>query len=815
MSQLENLIKKRGAVKGKLTNFSKFVAKFEAIIKDGGTDSELSVELEQRYDRAVNLIDEFEEIQGEIDILSVDGEAQNAERESFEGVFYANTAKAKRILTNRTIFDSSFVVGPVPEQHVKLPVIDLPKFSGSYDTWLGFRDIFESLIHANASINDMQKFHYLLSALTGRARQVIESLEITNTNYQVAWELIRERYDNPRILIHNRVKALFDIERVTGENPQAIRKFIDDICKHLRALAALNEPTDNWDTLLIYLAGTRLDTNSNREWEKTKATLTKPNLENLLEFLKERADFLETLEIGSSKRVVNKDKNNMRAKSFLVANSVAERRCVVCKGDHYIQECPNFNKLTIQGRIDRVKQLKLCINCLRSGHFLNQCRSSSCKRCKARQHSLLHLEHDHPDPQPQTSTCTQTHNINFAPHATHSHVLLSTVLVHAYDRHNKKHSLRALLDPGSQSSFLSVEACKRLRLPEIETNVNVATIIKHNRCLVITAITSNLPSFEINANALNIPAQLRLADPSFNKPVKIDLLIGADHFWNLLCVGQIKLNDGPIMLNTRLGWRISGPIQSSAAHLVHCNLIRKNDQVEVNKQLTRFWEVEAVDGPVPPSENEVLCEEHFNRTTMRASDGRFIVTIPLKDSVDQLGDSYRSAKNRLISIERKCKNNSDFGHRYHEFMREYLKLGHMRKVDDEITNVLNYYIPHHGVLNENSSTTKLKVVFDASCPTTTGRSFNDLQVVGSTLQPDLFSALIHYRKYSYVVAADIQKMYRACLIHPEQTKFQRILWRDSDELPIDAYELLTVTYGTASASYLATCCGCHWFPFLR
>ncbi|XP_071055002.1 uncharacterized protein [Onthophagus taurus] len=238
MSQLENLIKKRGAVTGKLTNFSKFVAKFEAIIKDGGTDSELSVELEQRYDRAVNLIDEFEEIQGEIDIWSVDGEAQNAERESFEG--------------------------PVPEQHVKLPVIDLPKFSGSYDTWLGFRDIFESLIHANASINDIQKFHYLLSALTGRARQVIESLEITNTNYQVAWELIRERYDNSRILIHNHVKALFNIKRVTGDNPQAIRKFIDDIRKHLRALAALNEPTDNWDTLLIYLAGTRLDTNSNR-----------------------------------------------------------------------------------------------------------------------------------------------------------------------------------------------------------------------------------------------------------------------------------------------------------------------------------------------------------------------------------------------------------------------------------------------------------------------------------------------------------------------------------------------------------------------
>ncbi|XP_022909680.1 uncharacterized protein [Onthophagus taurus] len=49
-------------------------------------------------------------------------------------------------------------------------------------------------------------------------------------------------------------------------------------------------------------------------------------------------------------------------------------------------------------------------------------------------------------------------------------------------------------------------------------------------------------------------------------------------------------------------------------------------------------------------------------------------------------------------------------------------------------------------------------------------------------------------------------MYRACLVNPEQTRLQMILWRDSDQGPIDTYELLTVTYGTASASYLATRC---------
>ncbi|XP_071057590.1 uncharacterized protein [Onthophagus taurus] len=49
-------------------------------------------------------------------------------------------------------------------------------------------------------------------------------------------------------------------------------------------------------------------------------------------------------------------------------------------------------------------------------------------------------------------------------------------------------------------------------------------------------------------------------------------------------------------------------------------------------------------------------------------------------------------------------------------------------------------------------------------------------------------------------------MYRACLVNTIQLRFQRILWRDSENLPIEVYELTTITYGTASASYLATRC---------
>ncbi|XP_071053586.1 uncharacterized protein [Onthophagus taurus] len=842
MSQLDNLIRKRGVIKAKLTNFVKFINKFESDITDGEKDHELLLlELQNRYDRAIKIIDEFEDVQYEIDVLGVDSETQDDERETFEGSFYSSTAKVKRLLSNKTMCsDSLFVASPTPDQSVRLPVIDLPKFKGEYETWLEFRDIFESLIHNNNAINNIQKFHYLISALSGSAREVISSLEITQINYDVAWDLLCTRYNNSRILIQIHLKSLFDIEKIALEKAHLIRKFIDDIRKHMRALAALKEPTENWDTIIIYLATTKLDSGSNREWEQHKVSLKGPELEDLLELLKNRADLLETLDhIEVKQPIASKSKTNARTKSFIVANESNVRVCAICKGEHYIQDCPNFAKLSVQGRIDQVKRLKLCINCLRTGHYLQQCRSSSCKKCKARHHTLLHLEYNRPEPPSQSSTTTQAHNIHFASNTNaYSNVLLSTIIIHAYNKHNRKYLIRALLDPGSQSSFISSETRQRLGLSERETHVNVAGINQLQstinsscliqiysrytdfslklRCLVIGEITSDLPNFVVNANDLQIPTNLRLADPSFNKPDKIDMLIGADYFWELLCVGQVKLPTGPIMQNTRFGWVISGPVVSASAKLTsHCNFSKLSVTSDVNdksfssilcQQLERFWEIEAVQTQAPMSNVAMICAEHFNKTTYRAPDGRFTVTIPFKESIERLGESHKSAERRLLSMERKFKRLPEFGEQYKRFMHEYLELKHMRKINCKTSADLHYYLPHHGVINESSTTTRLRVVFDGSCSTTTGYSLNDLQIVGPNLQPDLFSALIRYRKYIYVMAADIRKMYRACLINPEQTKLQRILWRDSSELPIDTYELLTVTYGPASASYLATRC---------
>ncbi|UYV85100.1 hypothetical protein LAZ67_X004563 [Cordylochernes scorpioides] len=64
-------------------------------------------------------------------------------------------------------------------------------------------------------------------------------------------------------------------------------------------------------------------------------------------------------------------------------------------------------------------------------------------------------------------------------------------------------------------------------------------------------------------------------------------------------------------------------------------------------------------------------------------------------------------------------------------------------------------------------------------------------------------AVVTFRTYPVAITADIEKMYRQIRIHPEDADYQRILWRPSPEEPVVDYRLLTVTYGTTSAPFLA------------
>ncbi|XP_076384503.1 uncharacterized protein LOC143263363 [Megalopta genalis] len=116
-----------------------------------------------------------------------------------------------------------------------------------------------------------------------------------------------------------------------------------------------------------------------------------------------------------------------------------------------------------------------------------------------------------------------------------------------------------------------------------------------------------------------------------------------------------------------------------------------------------------------------------------------------------------------------------------------------------------YYLPHHRVIKMSSDTTKLRVIFDGSAVTSTGFSLNDTLHIGPKIQDDLLYILLRFRIHQYVITGDIEKMYRQFLVRPEDRKYQRILWCDTDNC-VKTYELNTVTFGLSAAPYLAIKC---------
>ncbi|XP_062703696.1 uncharacterized protein LOC134286141 [Aedes albopictus] len=170
-----------------------------------------------------------------------------------------------------------------------------------------------------------------------------------------------------------------------------------------------------------------------------------------------------------------------------------------------------------------------------------------------------------------------------------------------------------------------------------------------------------------------------------------------------------------------------------------------------------------------------------------------------------IGLSKAFATRRLRSLEQRLSKDESVKKQYHDFLHEYITLGHMAAVQEaEEDDAKACYLPHHPVLKESSSTTKVRVVFDGSAKTSSGHSLNDSLLVGPVVQDDLLSLILRFRKFPVALVADIEKMYRQVSMHPQDRPLQRILWRFHASEPIQTYELGTVTYGLAPSSFLAT-----------
>ncbi|XP_055714723.1 uncharacterized protein LOC129808837 [Phlebotomus papatasi] len=745
------------------------------------------------------------------------------------------------------------------ERGSRLPTISLKTFSGRHEDWNAFFAQFTSMIHNQKDLSAVDKFYYLVSYLSGEAFQVVKELEIVESNYEIALELLKNAYEDKRLIIRKYINQLLNLKPIVTESAAELRALCNVVNQFVSVLKKMGLHIDKWNGILVCLVETKLDKVSRRDWEETiSANKEFPTFEELNTFLTRRSKMLRSLSnsTASTPKQTEEKRGSQgftKRKTLVVSGEDTQVSCKLCnETGHRLRQCEAFQRLGIEERINKARELSLCLNCLGPGnHTSRQCKFGKCRKCGKSHNTLLHRITDTPssdalagnsvDNSGAASNQTAVNGTGNALPASRrqgdAQVMLATAVVYVFDRFGKKQMCRVGLDSYGQSNFITENLCQKLQLQKSTCNISISGIgdsslfFRHSanvtiksrysgaelnmNALVIPVITDNLPSALFDPAKLKLPPYVQLADPEFYVPKKIDMLVGAEFFFQILIPGQmIATPNLPTLQNTIYGWVLSGSLDLSeetqeqnqaSTSAVICNL---SVEENLSDQLTKFWEIEQ---PTPPeqtlTQEEYICEQHFVTNTKRDETGQFVVRLPLKKETSDLGTSYQGALRRFLSLERRLENNPEVKAKYHDFMAEYLALGHMNEVGpDQIMYQPSYFLPHHCVFNENSTTTRLRVVFDASHKTSSGKSLNDILCVGAQTQPELMTILLNFRMGEYAISADIRRMYRMVKVDNRDIGLQQILWRFDQDQAVSTYALNTVTYGTACAPFLATRC---------
>lgn len=878
MTTVEELSKQRATLKGQITKIGNYI-NLRALIENDVTNVDKKEEdLDAIFEKFEEIQTKMEPLKNNVNEASIEAKDQEFETHYWDvknaistvrhNILHGDQSKEPGNAANDVIKSLVQALGALqtnPNPRVRVPELKLPTFSGDpNDCWTTFYELFESVIHKESKYQNIEKYTYLCSCLSDELkRELTSKFKLSNEGYDLAIKYLQDKYGKKRPTTIKHLSELFKVKSIEKENYKDLHNLVNCYSANIEQARRINPGNDLFDLLIIFMVSSRLDDSTRRAWELQIKDEENPTWNQMRKFLEDRVAFLQGMNYErqcvtsneSKSKPIQKPKTNIpfvsrQSISTAMSGQTFNISCGVCKGEHKTHNCPELLSIDVAGRHQKIKALRLCYNCLGS-HNKAECTSKySCRECvkigkpNERHHSLLHIDkpqpttnsqnnHDKEPPkkEPITKQSETQSNQAFVT-AGQNHVFLLTAIVNIQSQSGEWIPCRALLDSGSQSSFITESLAQNLGISRqkidvlvhgigekpLEVKTQITTAIKSRvsdysksvKFLVVSKLSNRIPNEKIEMKSLKLPSNITLADPNFLKPTHIDILIGGELFLDLIEDGKIQFNKSEVYLRSSVfGWLVAGKIPAERTDQA-CYSIQTfaSTTSNLDQMVRQFWELENVENVIQMSEEEKYCEDLFKKTTERDNDGRFVVMLPTRENFNQLLDNIPNATKSLHYLEKRLEKNENHYNMYRDFMREYEEMNHMKEIDAEEKNPNEkcFYMPHHAVLKPSSTTTKLRVVFNASSKASNNLSLNDTICVGPVVQRDLFSTWIQFRIFRYAMTADAKMMYRQIMIHPSQQRVQRILWRENSTQKAKHFAMLTVTYGTGSGSFHATRC---------
>ena len=272
---------------------------------------------------------------------------------------------------------------------VKLPELVIPTFDGNKLQWREFWELFQVTVDKNDRLSEIEKFCYLKSKLTGVAKQAISGIFISTENYEIAKQLLDDRFNDREFILHHNLREVMNLTPAHN-NPSSLRLMYDKLESHLRCLEGLKQDINT--NVFKVIIKSKIPEDIMQQLNLQKGNKTEWSVKILRESLNNYIHAMETAEhlsfpekteynIESSRYTSNKqrsEQNRTRYQPYIV-------QCRFCDGNHWSDQCTEYP--TIEDR--KVKVRDSCYLCLKKGHIAFRCQSyKQCVYCG-------HLNHHH------------------------------------------------------------------------------------------------------------------------------------------------------------------------------------------------------------------------------------------------------------------------------------------------------------------------------------------------------------------------------------------------------------------------------------
>eukprot|EP00111_Clytia_hemisphaerica_P012697 TCONS_00037364-protein len=490
--------------------------------------------------------------------------------------------------------------------------------------------------------------------------------------------------------------------------------------------------------------------------------------------------------------------------------------CIFCgKSNHKSYQCRTITKP--KSRKDILIKQKRCFLCLKQGHSLRDCRSkNTCYTCNKRHHSSICF--GKPKENQDTKKDTKTENEQKTPQQTEQQeedpletqstyagvggtVLLQTAKATVRGTENESSGqYRILFDSGSQLSYVTPEVRKELKLRTIgkrELTIKSFGGAKQGKLLDVVelAIETNTGPVKIEAyvseicypvkDQLTEVAQknykhlkgLELADSNSQKFINIDILIGSNFYWSFIDGRRVvkgRLGE-PVAISSNLGFILSGAVQNNDETdclTTHVLKVSVSDDEKLNELVEKFWDLESLgikNSEFDMKTDDLVCEKF--EQSIQFENGRYKVQLPEKEKHEILANNYKQSQIQLKGIWKKFSTNKELFESYNSIINEQKSKHVIETAPDETLTGKTHYLPHRPVVDERRSTTKVRMVYDASSKEKGCVSLNQILEIGPNLATNrtkLFDTLLKFRTHNVAFVGDIEKAFLQIELCAEQ-----------------------------------------------